>query len=264
VTEAKPATAARMYDYYLGGTHNFPADRAAAEQTIAVYPQVSAVARANRAFLGRAIRYIAAQGVRQFLDIGSGIPTQGNVHEVVESVIDDGRVVYADIDPVAVAEGMDILEGNPRAIAVHGDLKDPQPILDNPQVRAMLDFDQPVALLLAAVLHFVPDDLAFDVVAKILSTFPSGSFLAISHGAPADGFVSDEDEATVMNIYKRQTATPLTLRPRAGVALFFEGLELVEPGLVWAPQWRPEPTDPQDFVDNPRASGVLVAVGRKP
>lgn len=264
MTEAKPATAARMYDYYLGGTHNFPADREAAEQMLAIYPQVPAVARANRAFLGRAIRYIASQGVRQFLDIGSGIPTQGNVHEVVESVLDDGRVVYVDIDPVAVAESMDLLDGNPNAIAIHGDLKDPQPILDNPQVRALLDFDQPVALLLAAVLHFVPDDVAFDVVAKIMSAFPPGSYLAISHAVPGDGLVTDDDEESAKAIYKRQTATPLTLRPRAGVALFFEGLELVEPGLVWIPQWRPEPTDPQDFADNPRASAGLAAVGRKP
>ena len=264
MTEAKAATAARMYDYYLGGTHNFPADREAAEQMLAIYPQVPAVARANRAFLGRAIRYLAGQGLRQFLDIGSGIPTQGNVHEVVESVTDDGRVVYVDIDPVAVAESLDILEGNPRAIAVHGDLKDPQPILDNPQVRALLDFDRPVALLLAAVLHFVPDDVAFDVVAKIMGTLPSGSYLVISHAVPGDGLVSDDDETSAKDIYQRQTATPLTLRPRAGVALFFEGLELVEPGLVWIPQWRPEPTDPQDFAGNPRASAGLAGVGRKP
>lgn len=264
MTEAKPATAARMYDYYLGGTHNFPADREAAEQMLALFPQLPAIARANRAFLGRAIRHIAGQGVRQFLDIGSGIPTQGNVHEVVESVADDGRVVYVDIDPVAVAESLDLLEGSPRAIAVAGDLKDPQPILDNPQVRALLDFDRPVALLLAAVLHFVPDDIAFDAVARVMAALPSGSFLAISHGAPGDGLVSEDDEASAKDIYKRQTATPLTLRPKAGVALFFEGLELVEPGVVWVPQWRPEPTDPQDFVDSPRASGTLAGVARKP
>jgi hypothetical protein len=183
---------------------------------------------------------------------------------VVDAVIEDGRVVYIDIDPVAVAEGMDILEGNPRAIAIYGDLSDPQPILDNPQVRALLDFRHPIALLLGAVLHFVPDDRAFDAVATIVRALPSGSYVVISHAVPGDGLITDEDESTVKDTYKRQTTTALALRPRAGVSLFFDGLEMVEPGLVWVPQWRPDPADPQEFATDPRASLGLVGVGRKP
>jgi hypothetical protein len=186
------------------------------------------------------------------------------VHEVVDAMIDDGRVVYVDIDPVAVAEGTDILDGNPRAIAIHGDLSDPQPILDNPKVQALLDFSQPVALLLGAVLHFVPDDRAFDAVAAIVRALPSGSFVVISHAVPAEGLIAEEDEGTVKDTYQRQTTTALALRPRAGVALFFEGLELVEPGLVWVPLWRPEPDDPHEFATEPRGSLGLVGVARKP
>ena len=264
MTEAKPATAARMYDYYLGGTHNFPADREAAEGMIAIYPQMLAVARANRAFLGRAVRFAAGQGVRQFLDIGSGIPTQGNVHEVADAVTDGARVVYVDIDPVAVAESLDLLEGNPRATAIHGDLKDPQPILDHPQVQELIDFNQPVALLLASVLHFVPDDFAFDAVARLVGTLPSGSLLAVSHGLSPEDLATEAEEAAAKGVYQRQTATPLTLRSRAGVALFFEGLDVVDPGLVWLPMWRPEPTDPQDFADDPRGAAMLAGAGRKP
>jgi hypothetical protein len=265
MSEAKPATAARIYDYHLGGTHNFPADREAAMAIAAMFPQVPLLAKANRAFLHRALRFVMGQGIRQFLDIGSGIPTQGNVHEVVDAAIDDGRVVYVDIDPVAVAESLDLLAGHPRATAVQGDLRDPRPILDNPQVRALIDFNQPLALLLVAVLHFVPDESAYDAVATLVGALPSGSYLIISHAVEPeenqiDAAVVDHTKA----IYKQRTATPLTLRTRAGVSRFFDGLELVEPGLVWVPEWRPEPTDPQDFVANPAGSAGLVGVARIP
>jgi Protein of unknown function (DUF574). len=265
MTEAKPATAARIYDYHLGGTHNFPADREAAMAVAAMFPQVPLLAKANRAFLQRAVRYVLGQGVRQFLDIGSGIPTQGNVHEVVDAAIDDGRVVYVDIDPVAVAESLDLLEGNPRATAVQGDVRNPRAILDNPQVRALIDFNQPVGLLLVAVLHFVPDDSAYDAVSTLVGALPSGSYLIISHAVEDE--IKPEDEPnidTMKSVYKQRTTTPLTLRTRAGVNRFFDGLELVEPGLVWVPEWRPEPTDPQDFVANPAGSAGLVGVARVP
>jgi len=265
MSEAKPATAARIYDYHLGGTHNFPADREAAMAIAAMFPQVPLLAKANRAFLQRAVRFAIGQGVRQFLDVGSGIPTQGNVHEVVDAAIDDGRVVYVDIDPVAVAESLDILQGHPRATAVQGDLRDPRSILDNPQVRSLIDFNEPVALLLVAVLHFVPDEHAYEAVSTFVSALSSGSYVIISHAAEddeqqVDAEVVDKTKA----IYKQRTATPLTLRNRAGVSRFFDGLELVEPGLVWVPQWRPEPTDPQDFVANPAGSAGLVGVARVP
>ncbi|HEY2792973.1 MAG TPA: SAM-dependent methyltransferase, partial [Micromonosporaceae bacterium] len=153
----KAATAARIYDYFIGGTHNFPADRAAAQEAIRRAPTIPAISRANRAFLRRAVRFAAEAGIRQFLDIGSGIPTEGNVHEIAQSIAADSRVVYVDIDPVAVAESLAILEGNDRATAIRGDLRDAAAILSAPEVGA-LDFGRPVAVLLCAVLHFMPDD----------------------------------------------------------------------------------------------------------
>lgn len=265
MTEAKPATAARIYDYHLGGTHNFPADREAAMTVAAMFPQVPLLAQANRAFMKRAIRFTLGQGIRQFLDIGSGIPTQGNVHEVVDEVIDNGRVVYVDLDPVAVSESLDLLEGNPRATAVQGDMREPQGIIDNPQVKALVDFNEPVALLLVAVLHFVPDEIAYDAVARSVAALPSGSYVVISHAAQDEEQQLDTSNIdTMKTIYKQRTATPLSLRTRTEVTRFFDGLELVEPGVVWVPQWRPEPTDPQDFVSNPPASAGLVGVARVP
>lgn len=258
----KPATAARIYDYHLGGTHNFPADREAAKAMAQMFPLAPALARTNRAFLRRAVRYLAGAGVRQFLDIGSGIPTAGNVHEVAQAAASDARVVYVDIDPVAVSESLDILDGNDRATAIRGDLRDPQTILGYPQVRSLLDFTQPVGLLLVAVLHFVPDDAqAYDVVGQLVAALPPGSHLVISH-ASADGVnVAENDVEVAQDLYKRQTATPFHLRDRGQVVRFFDGTDLVEPGVVWLPEWRPEPGDPTDFVDNPRQSAGLAGVG---
>lgn len=264
MTEAKPATAARIYDFHLGGTHNFPADREAAMMMAQMFPKMPLVFKANRAFLQRAVRFVAGEGVHQFLDVGSGIPTEGNVHEVVDATVDHGRVVYVDIDPVAVSEGMDILEGNPRATAVHGDLRDPQPIIDSPPVRELIDFSQPVGLLLVAVLHFVPNDVAYDAVSRLLGALPSGSFLVASHGTFHEQGLVESDVDKMKDIYRQRTATPLNERSRAEIARFFEGLEMIEPGLVWLPQWRPEPTDPQDFVNDPPESAALAGVGRKP
>jgi S-adenosyl methyltransferase len=266
-SEQKPATAARIYDYVLGGTHNFPADRAAAEQAIAQFPLIPARARANRALLRRMVRYLADAGVRQFLDIGSGMPTEGNVHEIAQEVAPEARVVYVDIDPVAVAESLDILDGNRRATAIHGDLRKSQAILANPQVRKLLNFDQPIGLLLLAVLHFVPDDTeANDAVAQLLAALTPGSYLALSHTA-AEGFelgsTSPNSVKIGQEIYRRQTATPITLRTRDQVARFFDGrAELVDPGLVWMTGWRPAPGDPADFADDPPRSGQWAGVGK--
>jgi len=262
---AKPATAARIYDYHLGGTHNFPADRQAAQAMAQMFPLAPALARNNRAFLRRAVRHVASLGVTQFLDIGSGIPTEGNVHEIAQSVAPESTVVYVDIDPVAVTESLEILEGNSRATAIRGDLRDPQSILDNPQVRKLIDFDRPVALLLVAVLHFVPDDAAaFKSVGQFLSALAPGSYLVISH-ASAEGMRTGQEKLdTAQDLYKRETATPFHLRTRAQVERFFEGLELEEPGVVWLPQWRPAPDDPTDFVDDPRVSAGLAGVGKLP
>ncbi|MER7890030.1 SAM-dependent methyltransferase [Micromonospora sp. NPDC094482] len=261
----KPASAARIYDYHLGGTHNFPADRAAAEAMAQMFPLAPVLARTNRAFLRRAVGHLTGAGVRQFLDIGSGIPTEGNVHEIAQQIAPDARVVYADIDPVAVSESLEILHGNDRATAVRGDLREPQAILTHPRVRALLDLDQPVGLLLGAVLHFVPDDdLAYDVVGQLRAALAPGSYLVASHACADGGDADPDDVQTAQGLYRRNTATPFHLRTRPQFERFFAGLDLVAPGVVWLPQWRPAPDDPADFADDPSRSSGLVAVGRKP
>ena len=260
---AKPATAARIYDYHLGGTHNFPADREVAAAMAQMFPLLPAVARTNRAFLRRAVTHLAGAGVRQFLDVGSGIPTEGNVHEVATAVAPDSRVVYVDIDPVAVAESLEILDGNTRATAIRGDLREPRAILDHPRLRDMLDLGEPVALLLVAVLHFIADDAEAEaVVRQLLAALPPGSHLVVSH-AWTDKLDHGRDDVKVaQDLYRRQTATPFQLRTRPQVERFFDGLELLEPGVVFAPEWRPAPEDPADFADDPAASAGLVGVGR--
>lgn len=262
-TEQKPATAARIYDYHLGGVHNFPADRAAAQAIAEKFPLVPALARTNRAFLRRAVGHLTGLGVRQFLDIGSGIPTVGNVHEIAQRVAPEARVAYVDIDPVAVSESLDLLDGNERATAVRGDLREPAAILGHPEVRKLLDFDQPVGLLLCAVLHFVTDDTqAYDAVSHLRSALAPGSYLVISHAATE---VPDLDQNTVeaaQDVYQRQTTTPFGLRTRPQVQRFFAGAEMVDPGLVWLPRWRPAPDDPTDFADDPARSAGLGGIGR--
>jgi hypothetical protein len=259
--KGKPATAARMYDYYLGGIHNFPADQEAARKIIAQYPFVLAAARSNRAFLGRAVRHLAAAGIRQFLDIGSGIPTERNVHEIAEEVTPDARVVYVDIDPTAVAESLEILEGNDRAIAIRADLRRPRLILDHPAVRRLLDFGQPIGLIMAAVLHFVPDDTqAYGAVTQLFDALAPGSFLVISHTS-TEVFWPDHEKED--DLYRRHTATPGTVRTRAEIEQFFTGVDLLDPGVVWAYEWQPDPDEPEELTDNLRRGGFWAGVGRK-
>ncbi|GII24805.1 SAM-dependent methyltransferase [Planosporangium mesophilum] len=259
----KPATAARMYDYYLGGIHNFPADREAADKIMAQFPFVPMAARTNRAFVRRAVRQLVDAGVRQFLDLGSGIPTVGNVHEIAQKQAPDTRVAYVDIDSVAVAESLEILEGNERATAVRADLRNPRAVLDHPGVRRLLDFDQPIGLVMAAVLHFVPEDAeAYDLVAQFVAALAPGSYLVLSHIA-AEAFVADSDEGrAAREVYQRRTATPVWSRSRAEVQRFFAGLELLDPGLVEVHEWRPDEDALEDLGDNQR-SGSWAGVGRK-
>jgi hypothetical protein len=262
----RPATAARIYDYFLGGLHHFPADAAAAQAVIAQLPDVPMVARANRDFVGRAIRWLAGAGVRQFLDIGSGIPTEGNVHEIADAAAPDCRVVYVDIDPVAVADSLELLAGNPRATAVGGDLRAPQAILDHPQVAKLLDFTEPVGLILAAVLHFVPDDRqAYAIVADLVAALPHGSHVVISHGAAETFQPSAEGPAEAAEIYRTRTATPAKPRTHAAVERFFTGLRLVDPGVVWVHQWHPDPDRPAPSVltDDPQRSGAWAGMAGK-
>jgi hypothetical protein len=259
----KPVTAARMYDYYLGGIHNFPADREAANAVIARTPLLRTIARDNRAFLARAVRYLTSVGVHQFLDIGSGIPTEGNVHEIAQAAVPDARVVYVDIDPDAVSESLDLLDGKPNATAIRADVREPQAILDHPQVQKLLDFDQPIALLLVAVLHFVEDtDEVCDIVTTLRSALAPGSHLVIAH-ATIDELVFDERlwEKTQQE-YRQQTTTPLVPRKKIDVARFFDGFEMVEPGLVWLNTWRPDPDMVDEFKDSPEHSSFHVGVGR--
>jgi hypothetical protein len=255
-------SSARMYDYFLGGSHNFAVDRAAADQVLAAMPNVRELAAVNRSFLGRVVRYLLDLGIRQFLDIGSGIPTVGNVHEIAERADPPAKVVYVDIDPVAVAHSQSLLAGNANAWAIAGDLTHPRAILDNADLRATLDFNRPIGLLLMAVLHFIPDAQAYPAVAELVATLPSGSYLGISHGV-ATSFRPDQADAvsTVSTVYQRSTAGDVPTRIPADVERFFSGLEFVEPGLVWASKW----TGGQPLVEeSEERMGVLGGVARKP
>jgi hypothetical protein len=259
----KPATAARMYDYYLGGIHNFPADREAAKAVMERTPRLRTIARDNRAFLARAVRYLTSVGVHQFLDIGSGIPTEGNVHEIAQAAVPDARVVYVDIDPDAVSESLALLDGNQYATAIRANVREPQAILDHPQVRKLLDFDQPIAVLMVAVLHFVADtDEVCDIVTTFRPVLAPGSHLVIAH-ATIDELVFDERLwQKTQTEYRQHTSTPLIPRKKSDVARFFDGFEMVEPGLVWLNEWRPDPDMVDEFKDEPEHSSFYVGVGR--
>jgi hypothetical protein len=254
-----------MYDFFLGGVHNFSADREAAGRVTAMMPSAPAMARANRAFLRRGVRFLAEDGVRQFLDLGSGMPTQGNVHEIAQQIAPESRVVYVDIDPVAVSESQELLEGNDRATAIYGDMRQPQTVLAHPQLGKMLDLSQPVALLLCAVLHFVPDDeQAYGLVDEVRDALAPGSYLLVSHGSNegAEASISSAEHGAVQGVYGNRTATPAGGRTHEGVARFFGNADLVDPGIVWVPQWRPDPDDPADFTDDPRLSCLWAGIGR--
>jgi hypothetical protein len=254
---------ARLYDYLLGGSHNFEVDRRQAERILEVAPQTRMIAQQNRAFLRRAVEFMVGAGVRQFLDLGSGIPTAGNVHEIAERVVPDIKVVYVDLDPVAVAHSRRILTGNPNTRVVQADLTDAENILRHPDVCGLLDFDRPVAILLLSVLHAIEDDdHPYDAVATLGARACPGSYLAVSHA------VAEDEDDTMMSIQRVGRAGGMRgqLRNRAEVARFFTGLDLVEPGLVWPAAWRPQHVDgwdPADLEGEPQRS-VLAGVGRKP
>lgn len=259
-------TSAGMYDYYLGGTAHTPADRAAAEQVRQILPEISDAAWANRGFLQRAVkRMVTEWGVRQFLDIGSGLPTQRNTHDVVAEATSDGRVVYVDSDPVAVARGRELLAGVDGVTVIEGDVRAPEAILNDPEVRRLIDPSAPVGVLLVAVLHFVPDaDDPWGIVARYVSAIPSGSYLALSHGS-ADSS-SERVRDAVYKVYAA-TPTPPTERTRTEIELFFNGLQIVspyqgaEPGVVFAGLWGAE--DPE-AADSEGSRLFYAAVGRKP
>jgi S-adenosyl methyltransferase len=253
------ANIARVYDYWLGGSHNFRADQDAARAMIAIEPNTRAIMRANRAFLGRAVRYLAAEaGIGQFLDIGSGIPTEQNVHEVAQDVVPGTHVVYVDNDKVAVAHSKLLLDGNPDATVIQGDLREPASILADPATGKLIDFSQPVAVLLAAVLHFVPDsDEPAQIIATVREAMAPGSYLAISH-ACAD---TDPDfAATGESAYRSRVAGQLCMRTTAEITGLFQGFTLVDPGVVWLPLWRPDPGEA--VPEEPHRYWFQAGVGR--
>ena len=253
ITVAHPA---RMYDYYLGGRTHFAADRETADRVLAVLPEGRDMAIANRAFLGRAVRFLAAQGIDQFLDIGTGIPSPGSTSEVLQHIAHDARVVYVDNDPIVVAHARALLANDGQASVVHADLRDPDALLASPAVRNVLDFSRPVAVLLVAVLHFIRDSEDPDrIVATLKGAMAPGSYLALSQGT-AD-FNTERATAAVPG-YDEATA-PFVLRSTDRVGRFFDGLELVDPGVVQLPFWRPDGAIEGD----PSKIWLYAGVGRK-
>lgn len=235
--DTSTAHPARMYDYYLGGKDNYPADRRAAEQVLAAVPSAPAMAKANRAFLRRAVRFLADQaGVRQFVDIGTGLPTSPNVHQIAQAVTPNAQVVYVDNDPIVHIHANALLAGEATG-SILADLRQPDVILDHPTLRQRIDLTQPVALLLVAILHFLRDDEdPAGIVARLRDGLAAGSYLVLSH-ATAD--FNPEAAAAAARAYD-QAAAPMVLRSHAQIERLFDGFELVDPGLVQVSRWRPD------------------------
>jgi SAM-dependent methyltransferase len=248
---------ARVYDYWLGGKDNFAADRAAAEQAIAAWPDIVLSVRANRAFLARVVRYLVSEaGIRQFLDIGTGIPASNNTHEVAQSVAPESRVVYVDNDPVVLAHARALLTSGPHGVTSYldADLRDTERVLS--AAAEVLDFSRPVAVMLMAILQHVDNaENPYAIVAALLDALPAGSYLALSH--PASD-IEAEAQGKLAERLNQTMAEKVTMRDRAQVARFFDGLELVEPGLVRVPQWRPA-----SQMEAMSPAGLWGGVGRK-
>jgi len=252
---------ARMNDYFLGGKDNFAADREAADQLLAIAPEIKKMAVENRSFLGRVVRYLSEQGIRQFIDVGAGLPTQRNTHEVARAQAADAHVVYVDSDPVVLSHARAILVDSPSTSVLDGDILHPDHIVEQCRKNAWLDFDRPIAVVIPTALHFIPhSDEPFKAVGRLRDALPSGSYLGLSHA------VFDDRPDTVdpiEDIYRAMLDRPgeHAARTRDGVLPFFDGFELVEPGLVHIRDWRPDGpigTRPRD--------GIWMAggVGRKP
>ncbi|MFJ9824549.1 SAM-dependent methyltransferase [Streptomyces sp. NPDC101160] len=251
----------RMYDFYLGGSHNFEVDRDAARKAMEFLPGLPKIMQANRAFMRRAVHHAVDNDVTQFLDIGSGIPTFGNVHEVAQAATDEARVVYVDHDPVAVAHSRAVLAGDDRSAVVAADLRKPREILHSPEVGELLDLDRPVALLLVAVLHFLEDaDEPAAAVAELLDALAPGSLLVITHASYEGVPVPQERAAGTVGVY-RDIRNPLVMRSHEEISRFFDGTDLAAPGLVPMPLWRPDSPDEEE---DPYAFSGYAGVGRKP
>jgi hypothetical protein len=252
-------SAARVYDYLLGGKDNYPVDRMVAESMIAQLPNVRLAVRWNRAFLRRVVSYLIGDvGIRQIVDIGAGLPTVGNTHEIAAGASPDAKVVYVDHDPVVLTHARSMLHRVPNTAIINQDLLEPDEILANPTLRGLIDFRQPTAFLLLSILHFIPDEVdPAGLIARLLGPFPSGSYVAISHATP--------DEVPAVTDVERvfdEATEQAHVRSRPEVKKLVAGLEIVEPGLVWPPQWRPDPGDV--IPPNAAESYYCVVVARKP
>jgi hypothetical protein len=249
---------ARVYDYWLGGKDNFAADREAAERVLAVSPGLRWRVQENRAFLARVVRFLATEaGIRQFLDLGTGIPSANNTHEVAQAAAPASRIVYVDNDPIVLAHARALLTSTPEGATAYleADLREPDTILT--EAARTLDFEQPVALMLIGVLHLVQDsEDPYGIVARYLAAVPPGSYLAISH--PASDI--NANQAEVQRRYNERVSTPQTLRSHAQVCRFFDGLQLVPPGVVYVHTWRADPGDEPA----PEATSAHGGVARKP
>jgi O-methyltransferase involved in polyketide biosynthesis len=250
------AHSARLWNYLLGGKDNFAVDREAADQVLTYMPELVQSARFNREFLGRAVRFLTGEaGIRQFLDIGTGLPTANNTHEVAQATAPESRIVYVDNDPMVLVHARALLTSTPQGATdyIDADLRNPDRILDDAGMT--LDFDQPIAIMLLGILNFVvDDDQAQAIVRRLVSAVPSGSYLAISHPTME---VNPEAVDRAMQMWNSSGAAPITARSPQGIATFFEGLELLEPGIVTCSQWRPEGNDTTPCSE-------YAGVGRKP
>jgi S-adenosyl methyltransferase len=253
---------ARVYDYLIGGENHFAVDREVAAQVLLRSPAVRIAARENRAFLGRAVGYLTAEaGIRQFLDIGAGLPTTNNVHDVAQRIAPSARVVYADNDPLVLAHARGLLASAPagRTAYLHADLRDPAAILSHPDTRAVLDFGEPVALMLVAVLHFVPDEAGpAEIIATLVDALPPGSYLVASH------LTTEHDPVATSAGQQAMREAGMAMQKRnSGVfaRLAFSGLELLPPGVVLASEWRPAQTEPRP---QPSEVNCYAGVARKP
>jgi len=248
---------ARIYDYLLGGKDNYPADRAVGESMIAKLPNVRRAVHWNRAFLHRVVRYLVGEaGIRQIIDVGAGLPTVGNTHEVALEASPHARVVYVDHDPVVLAHARSMLHGVPGTAVIGRDLLEPETILADPALRELIDFSEPVALLFLSILHFVADeDDPAGLIARLLAPFPAGSYVAISHATP-DTVPEVSDVERVFD----EATTPAHVRSRARIRQLVAGMEIIEPGLTWPPEWRPDPGE--EVPANAAESYYCVVVAR--
>lgn len=250
--------AARIYDYLLGGYHNFEQDRAVAEQLVQIYPDLFLTAQVNRSFLRRTVTFLSEKGIDQFLDIGSGIPTMGNVHEVAQAINSEAHVVYVDIDPVAVAHCRTMLEANERAGAIRADVRQPEGILEHAEVRRLLDFERPLGLLMVALLHYVvDDDAAYRAVDRLRGALAPGSYMALAHTTPAESIVPKGMQEEMIEMFR--SASDTKPRDRDQILRFLGNWEVVEPGVVLTPLWRPEGPD-DVFLDDPERGFTLAGV----